>query len=138
MSKFEIEVLSPQGILFKGDLLSATFPTASGMITVLPRHVNLATKLIAGEIVIRDKEGIKKFSVTGGFIEVTGNQVNVISEFATQSDGSNKQKIEDAIKLAKAMKEKRKKFIDMSIIESDIKKSVVELKSGIGIRRKRV
>ncbi|MDR1522449.1 MAG: ATP synthase F1 subunit epsilon [Endomicrobium sp.] len=138
MNKFEIEILSPQGTLFKGLLSSATFPTASGIITVLPGHINLVTKLINGEIIINNSEGTKKFSVASGFIEIENNHVNVIAEFATQSDETNKQKIEDAINLAKTMKEKRKEFVDMYVIESELKKSVVELKSGLGIKRKKI
>ena len=138
MNKFEIEILSPQGILFKGNLSSATFPTASGVITVLPGHANLVTKLINGEIVINNSDGTKRFSVASGFIEIENNHVNVIAEFATQSDEANKQKIENAINLAKTMKEKRKEFVDMSAIESELKKSVVELKSGLGIKRKKM
>jgi F-type H+-transporting ATPase subunit epsilon len=138
MNKFEIEILSPQGILFKGNLSSVTFPTISGVITVLPGHTNLVTNLINGEIVINISGVTKKFSVTSGFIEIENNHVNVIAEFATQSDESNKQKIENAIKLAKTMKEKRKEFVDMSIIESELKKSVVDLKSGLGIKRKKM
>ena len=138
MNKFEIEILSPQGVLFKGNLSSATFPTASGVITVLPGHANLVTKLINGEIVINNSDGTKRFSVASGFIEIENNHVNVIAEFATQSDEANKQKIENAINLAKTMKEKRKEFVDMSAIESELKKSVVELKSGLGIKRKKM
>jgi F-type H+-transporting ATPase subunit epsilon len=139
MNKFEIEILSPQGILFKGNLSAATFPTASGVITVLPGHASLVTKLINGEIVVSTtNEGLKKFSVTNGFIEIENNHVNVIAEFATQSDEANKQKVENAIKLAKAMKEKRKEFVGMSVIESELKKSVVELKSGLDLRRKKM
>ncbi|MCA6072490.1 MAG: ATP synthase F1 subunit epsilon [Endomicrobium sp.] len=138
MKKFEIEILSPQGVVFKGDLMSASFPTASGIITVLPGHANLVTKLRSGEILINSSSGIKKITVSGGFIEITNNVVNVVAEFAAHSDESNKQKIQQAVKLAKAMKSKRKEFIDMSVIESELKKSVVDLKSCLGIKRRKI
>jgi F-type H+-transporting ATPase subunit epsilon len=136
MNKFEIEILSPQGIVFEGELMSASFPTASGIITVLSGHANLVTKLHSGEIVINSSNGIKKITVSGGFIEIANNNVNVVAEFAAQSDETNKQKIQRAVELAKTMKNKRKEFVDMSVIESELKKSVVELKSGFGFRRK--
>ncbi|MCA6070874.1 MAG: ATP synthase F1 subunit epsilon [Endomicrobium sp.] len=138
MKKFEIEILSPQGVVFKGDIMSASFPTASGIITALPGHANLVTKLRNGEIVINSSSGIKKITVSGGFIEITNNVINVVAEFAAQSDELNKQKIQQAVKLAKAMKSKRKEFIDMSAIESELKKSVVDLKSGLGIKRRKM
>ena len=138
MKKFEIEILSPQGVVFKGDLMSASFPTASGIITVLPGHANLVTKLRSGEIIINSSSGIKKITVSGGFIEITNNVINVVAEFAAHSDESNKQKIQQAVKLAKEMKSKRKEFIDMSVIESELKKSVVDLKSCLGIKRRKI
>jgi F-type H+-transporting ATPase subunit epsilon len=136
MNKFEIEILSPQGLVFKGNIRSASFPTASGIITVLPGHEGLVTKLKHGEIMLDSVNGLKKITVTGGFAEITNKNINVIAEFAVHSDTSNKNKIEQAVKLAKAMKEKRKNFIDMSVIETDLKKSIAELKSGISSKRR--
>jgi F-type H+-transporting ATPase subunit epsilon len=138
MNKFVIEILSPQGIVFKGELLSASFPTTSGMITVLPMHANLVTKLRGGEIVITSSSGVKKIVVSGGFVEVANNNVNVVAEFAASLEATNKQKADQAIQLAKRMKAKRKEFIDMSAVESGLKKSVVDLKSGIGAKRRKM
>jgi F-type H+-transporting ATPase subunit epsilon len=138
MNKFTIEILSPQGIVFKGELLSASFPTTSGMITVLPMHANLVTKLCCGEIVITSSSGVKKIVVSGGFVEVANNNINVVAEFAGHLEATNKQKINQAIQLAKHMKAKRKEFIDTFAVESGLKKSVVGLKSGIGIKRRKM
>ncbi|MDR3306329.1 MAG: ATP synthase F1 subunit epsilon [Endomicrobium sp.] len=136
MNNFKIEILSPQGLVFKGEIRSASFPTTSGIITVLPGHEGLVTKLTHGEIILDSVNVVKKITVTGGFAEIINKNINVIAEFAAQSDKTNKHKIAQAVKLAKEMKEKRKDFVDMSVIETELKKSVAELKSGIGIKRK--
>jgi F-type H+-transporting ATPase subunit epsilon len=138
MNKFGVEILSPQGVVFKGEASSASFPTICGIITVLPGHTDFVTKLYNGEIVIKSLENVKKFAITGGFIEIANNNVNIITEFAVHSDVTNRQKIEQAIKLARDMKNKRKNFADLSsAIESELKKSVVELKSGLSLKRKK-
>jgi F-type H+-transporting ATPase subunit epsilon len=137
MNNFVIEILSPQGLIFKGEIRSATFPTTSGIITVLPGHEGLVTKLKHGEIILDSANGIKKITVTGGFAEITSKNINIIAEFAVHSDETNKQKIEHAMKLAKEIKEKRKNFIDMSVIEAELKKSVAELKSGLSSHRRK-
>jgi len=137
MNTFELEILSPEGSSFKGNVVSATFPTAAGEITVFAGHVNLVTKLVEGEIIIRpEKEDEKKIIVSGGFMEIFAGKVNVIAEFAMQS-GANKQKIEQAMQLAKDLKEKRKNTAAVSIDETQLKKSVYELKSGVNLRRKK-
>ncbi|MDR3275455.1 MAG: ATP synthase F1 subunit epsilon [Endomicrobium sp.] len=137
MNKLKMEILSPTGIVFKGEILSVSFPTVNGIVTVLPGHTSLVTKLNNGEITIRSKDNAKNISVSGGFIEIVQNNVTVIAEFAAQSNETNKQKIKQAIDLAKSMKNKRQEFIDMSVIESQLQKSVGELKLGLGIKRKK-
>jgi F-type H+-transporting ATPase subunit epsilon len=139
MNKLEIEILSPHGVIFKEKVLSASFPTLSGMITILPGHTDLVTKLCSGEITVRHNECCtKKITVANGFIEITNNIINVISEFATHSDVTNRQKIDQAIKLAQDVKKRRKEFIDMSLVELQLKKSVVELKSGLEFKLKKI
>jgi F-type H+-transporting ATPase subunit epsilon len=138
MNKFEIEILSPEGIVFKGEPASVSFPTTKGIITVLPGHTNLVTKLKSGEIIIEDMGGTKKIIVSSGFIEIVNNNVNVVVEFVAHSDDISRQKIKQAIFHAKDMKAKRKEFVNIYAIESQLKKSAVDLKSGFGIKRKKV
>jgi F-type H+-transporting ATPase subunit epsilon len=139
MNKFEIEILSPEGIVFKGGITSVSFPTIRGVITVLSGHTNLVTKLNSGKIIIEEAitGGTKKIAVSGGFVEIVNNSVNVVVEFAVHSDETSKQKIEQAICHAKDMKTKRKEFVNTYVIESQLKKSAVDLKSGLGINRKK-
>jgi F-type H+-transporting ATPase subunit epsilon len=137
MNKFEMEILSPEGIVFKGEAVSVSFPTAGGTITVLSGHTNLITKLNSGEVIIKTTSGIKKITVSGGFIEVINNNVNVVAGFAAHSDETSRQKIKQAVDHAKNMKSKRKEFVNVYIIESQLKKSAVDLKFGLGIKRKK-
>jgi F-type H+-transporting ATPase subunit epsilon len=138
MNKFELEILSPQGSAFKGGILSVSLPTASGIITVLPGHTNLVTKLIEGEIVIKYDGGEKRVTVTDGFVEIFSNSVNIVTDFAVQSDDANRQKIEQAMQLAKDMKNRKRETVDSAAIESQLKKAVFELKSNVEIKRKKM
>jgi F-type H+-transporting ATPase subunit epsilon len=138
MNKFNIEILSPEGIVFKGETSSVSFPTTRGIITVLSGHTNLVTKLNSGTITIEATNGTKKIAISSGFIEIVNNNVNVVVEFAAHSDEISKQKIKQAISHAKNMKTKRKEFVNIHVIESQLKKSTFDLKSGLGIKRKKI
>ena len=139
MNKLKIEILSSEGIILKEDIISVSFPTTSGIITVLPGHINIVTKLNSGEIEINTIKDIKKIIVSSGFIEITDNNVNVVAEFAVQSDKERMEKIKEAIKLASNIKEKRKKFTCISTgIESQLKKTVIDLKSGLELKHKNI
>ncbi|MDR1195883.1 MAG: ATP synthase F1 subunit epsilon [Endomicrobium sp.] len=138
MKNFELEILSPQGVAFKGEVMSVSLPTSSGIITVLPGHTNLVTKLKEGEIIITHAGGEKRITVIDGFVEIFNNTVDIVSDFAVTSDDENVQKIEQAMKLAKDMKNKKQNVVDSAVIETQLKKAVYELKSGVGIKRKKI
>ncbi|MCL2335568.1 MAG: ATP synthase F1 subunit epsilon [Endomicrobia bacterium] len=138
MSGMQLEILSPEGVSYKGEVSSIVFPTASGVIVVLPGHVNLVTKLKDGEIIIESAQGQKKITVSGGFAEILANRVSVVTEFAVPSDEANEYKIELAKKQAEEMKKKRKDFVDSAIMESELKRSVSELRSNMGVKRKKI
>ncbi|MDR1942210.1 MAG: ATP synthase F1 subunit epsilon [Endomicrobium sp.] len=139
MNSFVLEILSPDGSAFKGNVYSVSLPTSAGIITVLPGHTNLVTKLKHGEIIIdpSNSGGVKKIAVTGGFVEIYANTVNIVAEFAINSDETNKNKIAEAVKLAKEMKLRKKDAVDSAVIESQLKKAVFELKSNASIKRKK-
>ncbi|MDR3111614.1 MAG: ATP synthase F1 subunit epsilon [Elusimicrobiota bacterium] len=136
MKKFNLEILSPEGLIFKEKVEYASFPTISGTIGIFAGHLNLVSKLGNGEIIINLSNGLqKKISVVGGFIEISKNNVNIVAEFAIQSDEANNNKIDRAIDLAKEIKKKRKEFIVVSSVETQLKNSVSSLRSGISIKK---
>jgi len=137
MNKFHIEILSPEGSAYNGEVESAVFPTAAGVITVLAGHANLVTKLSKGEIVIYNAGVKRKITISGGFLEINKNKVNAVAEFAMNSDDANKQKIARAMSLAKDLKSKKAEAERMLEIETQLKKSITELQSGVDINIKR-
>ncbi len=68
-------------VFFEGEAGSVTAPGAEGEMTLLPRHMPLITTLKKGIITVRDvkpSEGVHKFPVTGGILEVDRYGVTVI------------------------------------------------------------
>lgn len=45
-----LRVISAEWELYRGDVLKVLLPTESGILGILPAHMNLVTPLIAGEI----------------------------------------------------------------------------------------
>jgi F-type H+-transporting ATPase subunit epsilon len=139
MNAFVLEILSPEGGAFKGNVYSVSLPTQSGVIEVLPGHTNLVTRLNRGEIIIDPGNGsdVKKIAVSGGFAEITQTAVNIVAEFAVVSDEANKKKIEEAVKLAEQIKLKKKDAVNSAAVEMQLKKAASELKSGASVKRKK-
>ncbi len=75
----ELKIVSLKEVLFHDHVDSATLPTTSGEITVLPNHAPLISELAKGSIRTKSKVGQRLFDIQGGFMEVTPeNQLTIL------------------------------------------------------------
>ena len=76
MLKFKI--VTPEKVIYENEISQVTIPTMNGEITILPHHIPLVSVLKAGELKIKDKDGEHNLAVSGGFLEVRGNNEIII------------------------------------------------------------
>ncbi len=77
-----VSVVSPEKALFEGDASAIVAPAYDGEVGILPRHAPFLTLLGSGELIVRSREESRRFVVSGGFIQVSGNVVRVVTEQA--------------------------------------------------------
>lgn len=75
-----LEITSPKGLLFKGEIDAATFPGSGGSFEVLPHHAPLISALQKGIIQFERKGKKQEQAIESGFVEVMDDQVSVCSE----------------------------------------------------------
>ncbi len=77
----QLEIISPDEQLFKGEVNAVTFPGKDGRFGVLNDHAPLISSLQAGPIGI-EQAGKEKttLDVKGGVVEVLNNKVMVLAE----------------------------------------------------------
>lgn len=75
-----INIISPNGVVFKGKINSVVLPTYNGHIGILKNHAPLITTLGKGKIKTRlaSSSEEKYFDVDGGIVEVLNNVINVV------------------------------------------------------------
>ena len=77
----ELEILTPEKKLFKGEVHSVNLPGMKGTFMVLKNHAPIISTLSKGTIVIETKDYKKEtISVSGGVIEVKNNQIIVLAD----------------------------------------------------------
>ena len=124
---FKLDILSPDGSVFSGDISQVTLPTESGILTILADHADIITKLSSGQVEI-EQEGERKFvAIMGGFLEVSNNMASIIADFAVRSEELDEQKIQKAKEYAEEQL-KRKEKLASAVSEHDLQKAVLELK----------
>lgn len=76
----KLEIISPDKLVFAGEVASVNLPGSAGRFTVLPHHTALISSLKAGEIIYQSEEGSVSIKVDGGFAEVKNDVISVCIE----------------------------------------------------------
>ncbi|ACO03315.1 MAG TPA: ATP synthase F1 subunit epsilon [Persephonella sp.] len=80
---YPLEVVTPEGIVFKGEVEQTVINTADGEIGILENHMLLLTNVVPGKLRIEiPEEEPKEYAVTHGVIDVRGDKVIVLVEEA--------------------------------------------------------
>jgi F-type H+-transporting ATPase subunit epsilon len=94
----QVELVSPERILFSGDATSVTARTAEGDIAFLTGHAPFIGLLDIGVVTIDLTEGSRmKVAVHGGFVEVMDDRVTVLSDVAELPDQIDRARAERAL-----------------------------------------
>ncbi len=94
----QVELVSPERILFSGDATSVTARTAEGDIAFLTGHAPFIGLLDIGVVTIDLTEGTRmKVAVHGGFVEVMDDRVTVLSDVAELPDQIDRARAERAL-----------------------------------------
>jgi F-type H+-transporting ATPase subunit epsilon len=126
--KISLHVITPIKEVLKDEVDEITLPTPTGEISVLPNHADLVTKISPGEMVIKKDGKTDHFAITGGFLDVSKNQVNVLADYAIHAKDIEIAKAEEAKRRAeKAMKEKDKES-EYEELRTEMLRTVLELK----------
>ncbi|MBO4955991.1 MAG: F0F1 ATP synthase subunit epsilon [Muribaculaceae bacterium] len=73
-----LKIISPEDIVFEGEVTSVTLPGQMGSFTVLHNHASLVSILVAGSIGYKAADGSENsLPVAGGIVDVDHNVVSV-------------------------------------------------------------
>jgi F-type H+-transporting ATPase subunit epsilon len=79
-----VSVISPEKVVFEGQASSVTAPGHDGELGILAGHAPLMTVLGTGTLRVSGGSEAKAFRVSGGFLQVVGDVVRVVTERAEQ------------------------------------------------------
>ena len=82
----QVEVVSPDKLLFSGAADFVTVPGKGGCLGILPGHAPLLSELQTGEIVIWQGSESKRYFCREGFLEVLPGQVSVLVQVAEKPE----------------------------------------------------
>ena len=113
-----LEIVTPTETVYSEEVDHVVVPTSSGKIDVLPNHVPVLDKLIAGDIKV-EKDGITEYLAVGsGFVEVYAEKISLLTDQAINVNNTEESEIEEAIQRAeKALTDAKSSNIDQAKID---------------------
>jgi F-type H+-transporting ATPase subunit epsilon len=77
----KVSVISPEAVLFEGETESVVAPAYDGEVGILTGHAPLMALLGDGELRLGGTTG-RRFTVSGGFMQVLNDDVRIVTEKA--------------------------------------------------------
>ena len=81
-----LEIVTPERRVIETETESVTVPTASGEAGILTNHAPLISALKPGILAYAGKGGTEKIAISSGFVEVSSNQVSVLTDVAETAE----------------------------------------------------
>ena len=78
-----VAVVTPEATVFEGGAEMVVVPAWDGEVGIMRGHAPMMALLGDGEMRITGPDGTRRFHVSGGFVEVAGDVVSVMSERAS-------------------------------------------------------
>jgi F-type H+-transporting ATPase subunit epsilon len=97
MANFHFELVSPEKLLFAGEVEQVDVPGAEGDFGVLAAHAPMVTTLRPGILTVHTAGGAQKIVVLGGFAEVSPQGLTVLADVAEDVDKINRTVITERI-----------------------------------------
>ena len=127
----QLDIVTPEKTLYSGEVNEIVANTADGEVGILPHHINLITKLIPGELIIKANKKQEFIGITDGFLQVNDNHVTVLADYAVHArDIDVEQAIAAQKRAEKILKEKREGISeqDFAVAQADLRRAIMELK----------
>ncbi len=123
-----LEIITPEGTAYAGDVEMVTLPGIEGQMGVLPQHVRLMTQLVPGELIVR-KDGRDSFMAVGeGLVEVSGEVVSIATNMAVAAEKIDEAAVEEARQRAAARLNEKLSSEEVASINASLARSLAQLR----------
>ena len=123
----KLEIVTPDGTAFSDQVDMVTLPGSEGQLGVLPQHIPLLTQIVPGEIIVQKDGKNRLFAVGEGLVEITGNQVAILTDMAVAAENIDAAKVEEARQRAQERLREKLSNEEIANVHSALARLMAEL-----------
>ena len=126
MSKFKLEIISPEKTLYEAEVDEVEIPGFEGNMTILRDHINLVTFVRPGIITVTNDLKTKKFYIENGTIEFENNNLLILSSQVYDLEKTNVSELKKILDEQSDLDSDQNKFTDKEQYINFYKKDTLE------------
>ncbi len=96
-NKIVVEVLTPEGEVFSGELDQVSTRTSVGDIGILARHAPMVARLVPAELRLHDGGNVERYAQGEGWLEVFANRARVLVAEVIAPDDLDASELKDRL-----------------------------------------
>ena len=133
-----LEIITPERRVYEDDVDMVVAPASEGYVGILPHHVPLFTTLGPGEFKVK-KGGVEEvLAVFGGFMDVRGDRVVVLTDAAEPAEEIDANRAQQARERAQqVLAAGPASAADEQRARAELQRALVRLRVSEGRRRRR-
>ena len=117
MNELNVEIVTPDGIVFSSDVTACTAPGEHGQFQILSGHAPFLANLKIGEIKVQKQDEKKVLATSSGFLEVKDNNISIIVESAEFAENIDITRAKEAERRARKKLEEKG---DVDLFRADL------------------
>ncbi|HTI14475.1 MAG TPA: F0F1 ATP synthase subunit epsilon [Dictyobacter sp.] len=130
-----VEVVTAERALYSGEAEIVDAPGSEGQLGILPRHAPLLALLGAGPLIVKLGGGEETIFVSGGFLEVSNDQVTVLADTAEHAEDIDTARAEEARRLAQERLSETRSNTERAELQSILQRELHRLRVAELVRR---
>ena len=129
MANFRLEIVTPKGKIYSKEVEFVLARTTEGDMGILANHAPFVAELAVGEMIVREEKGKEiPYYVSGGFLEISNNNVTILADEAMASELIDLERAKKEAEEAKAKLEKLKEDKDILMTEKNLNAALTKVR----------
>ena len=131
-----VEVVTAERELYNGEANLVSAPGSEGRLGILPRHAALLTTLASGDLRIQLNGQEEPLFVSGGFLEVSDDNVTVLADTAEHAEEIDQARAEEARRRAQERRAQAQSNTERAELQGALERAIARLRVAELARRR--
>ena len=123
----QLQIITAEREVFSGEVDALVAPGIEGQLGILPRHAPLMTILQPGELMVRSGGEESFLALSGGYMEVLGNQVIILADAAEDVDEIDESRAQAAMEQAQQRIANRESDVELAQAVASLRRAQVRV-----------